>query len=93
MQNIVMNANKMEVNMNLGQMKVNECGVVVGFEQIAAKNKKKYLMMGLINESKFKIKRVAPFGDPVEIEIKGYSLSLRKSEAENILVKKLSGRG
>jgi ferrous iron transport protein A len=34
--------------------------------------------------------RVAPLGDPVEFEVKGYSLSLRKSEAREITVEVLT---
>lgn len=42
--------------------------------------------MGLVPGSEISIVRVAPFGDPIEYSIKGYSLSLRKSEADNIVV-------
>ncbi|MCK4983674.1 MAG: FeoA domain-containing protein, partial [Victivallaceae bacterium] len=33
-----------------------------------------------------KLERIAPLGDPVEVKIKGYSLSFRKEEAVNITV-------
>jgi ferrous iron transport protein A len=46
---------------------------------------KKHLMeMGFVRGAEVKIGRVAPLGDPVEIKIKGYSISLRKKEAQNI---------
>ncbi len=46
---------------------------------------KKHLMeMGFVRGAEVKIGRVAPLGDPVEIKIKGYSISLRKEEAQNI---------
>jgi ferrous iron transport protein A len=46
---------------------------------------KKHLMeMGFVRGAEVKIGRVAPLGDPVEIKIKGYSISLRKEEAKNI---------
>lgn len=46
---------------------------------------KKHLMeMGFVKGSDIEIRRVAPLGDPVEIRIKGYSISLRKEEAQNI---------
>ena len=32
------------------------------------------------------VRKVAPFGDPIEVTVRGYELSLRKAEAENILV-------
>lgn len=42
------------------------------------------LSMGIIKGTELKVERVAPFGDPVEIKLKSYHLSLRKSEAANI---------
>jgi len=48
--------------------------------------KRRMLDMGLVPGSEVKVVRVAPLGDPVEFEVKGYSLSLRKSEASDIIV-------
>jgi len=42
------------------------------------------LSMGIIKGTELEMERVAPLGDPVEIKLKGYHLSLRKSEAANI---------
>jgi Fe2+ transport system protein FeoA len=42
--------------------------------------------MGLVTGSEVEIQRVAPLGDPIEIRIKGYNLSLRQSEAAGITV-------
>lgn len=42
------------------------------------------LSMGIIKGTELKVERVAPLGDPVEIKLKGYHLSLRKNEAANI---------
>lgn len=42
--------------------------------------------MGLVPGSPVELIRVAPLGDPIEVRIKGYYLSLRKAEAENIYV-------
>ncbi|MFT3783464.1 MAG: FeoA family protein [Nibricoccus sp.] len=42
--------------------------------------------MGLMPGVSVTLVRVAPLGDPIEIKVRGYSLSLRKSEAEHILV-------
>ena len=43
--------------------------------------------MGLLVGSAVQLVRFAPMGDPVEIKVRGYHLTLRKSEAEQILVK------
>ncbi len=42
--------------------------------------------MGLVPGSPVELIRVAPLGDPIEIKIKGYRLSLRKEEAADIYV-------
>jgi Fe2+ transport system protein FeoA len=42
--------------------------------------------MGLIAGSEVEMQGVAPLGDPIEIRVKGYNLSLRKSEAACISV-------
>lgn len=42
--------------------------------------------MGLLVGTNVELVRFAPMGDPVEIKVRGYNLTLRKSEAEQILV-------
>jgi ferrous iron transport protein A len=49
------------------------------------------LSMGLNRGTEFTVTRLAPLGDPVEIEVKGYNLSLRKEEAGVIQVEKTGG--
>jgi ferrous iron transport protein A len=48
--------------------------------------RRRMMDMGLVAGARIKMVRVAPLGDPVEFEVKGYSLSLRKSEARDITV-------
>ena len=43
--------------------------------------------MGLLVGTKVELVRFAPMGDPVEIKVRGYNLTLRKHEAEQIMVK------
>ena len=47
---------------------------------------RRLLDMGLVPQTEVKVERVAPLGDPIEIKVKGYHLSLRKEEAANIYV-------
>lgn len=42
--------------------------------------------MGLLAGTPITLIRTAPLGDPIEIKIRGYHLTLRKSEADHILV-------
>ena len=43
--------------------------------------------MGLLSGTPVEIVRYAPLGDPIEIKVRGYHLTLRKHEAEQILVR------
>ena len=48
--------------------------------------RRRFLDMGLVSGSEVEMERVAPLGDPIEVRIKGYHLTLRKEEAANIKV-------
>ena len=48
--------------------------------------KRHILDMGITKGTDVFVRKVAPLGDPIEVTVRGYELSLRKSEAENILV-------
>lgn len=48
--------------------------------------RKRLMEMGLTSDTVFEVVRIAPMGDPIEIKIRGYLLSLRKREAEHIEV-------
>lgn len=51
--------------------------------------KKRLLDMGIIPGSEIQLEKIAPLGDPIDILIKGYHLSLRKEEAKEILIEKV----
>ena len=48
--------------------------------------KRRLMDMGLTKHTKIYLRKVAPLGDPIEISLRGYELSLRKSEAQMISV-------
>ncbi|MEB3429950.1 FeoA family protein [Citroniella saccharovorans] len=50
-------------------------------------NKRKLMDMGITKGTKIKIERFAPLGDPIQLKLRNYSMSIRKKEAENIEVK------
>jgi Fe2+ transport system protein FeoA len=52
--------------------------------------RRRYLEMGFVKGEVIRVERVAPLGDPVEYLVKGYHLSLRRADAENILVELLT---
>lgn len=49
--------------------------------------RRRIMDMGLTKDTELYVQKVAPFGDPVEIIVRGYSLSLRKADAELIEVR------
>lgn len=51
--------------------------------------KKRLLDMGITPGAVLEVERVAPLGDPIDIKIRGYHLSLRKDEAESIEIEVL----
>ena len=70
----------------LSDLAVGEIGVIAGMEG-KGPGRRRMLDMGLVPGAEVKVIRVAPLGDPIEFEVKGYSLSLRKTEAKTILLK------
>lgn len=48
--------------------------------------RRRYLEMGFVRGEVVLVQRVAPLGDPVEYRVKGYYISLRRADAQNILV-------
>ena len=51
--------------------------------------RKRIIDMGLITGTKIYVKKTAPLGDPMEIIVRGYSLTLRKAEARTIIVDRI----
>lgn len=48
--------------------------------------KRRIMDMGLTKGTEVYVRKVAPLGDPIELTVRGYELSVRKSDAENIEV-------
>jgi len=71
---------------SLKEIAMGNCGRVIGYREGARAYQKKLLSMGLTPGTTFSVTRLAPMGDPVEIRVRGYSLSLRKEEADVLLV-------
>ncbi len=48
--------------------------------------KRRIMDMGITKGTEVYVRKVAPLGDPIEVTVRGFELSLRKDEAENVLV-------
>ena len=71
----------------LADLSVGDSGHIYGFTTGAGEYRRKLMAMGLTSNTPFKVKRVAPLGDPVEITVRNYNLSLRREEAKAVLIK------
>ena len=72
--------------MTLGDAKVGSTVVVTKIEGDSA-YKRRIMDMGITKGSELYIRIVAPLGDPVEITVRGYELSVRKNDAQCVQVK------
>ena len=71
--------------MTLRQAKVGQTVKVVKLEGTGAV-KRRIMDMGITKGEDIFVRKVAPLGDPIEITIRGYELSLRKADSEMIIV-------
>jgi ferrous iron transport protein A len=71
--------------MNLAMLKTGETARITKIGSIGPL-KRRLMDMGVLVGEQIRVEKVAPLGDPIEVTIKNYSLSLRKKEAEGIAV-------
>lgn len=69
----------------LKDVKVGKSAVVVKLESEGA-IRRRIMDMGITKGTEILVKKVAPFGDPLELTVRGYQLSIRKEDAKKILV-------
>ena len=55
--------------------------------KLPPQSRPRLMEMGLLVGTKVELVRFAPLGDPVEIKVRGYNLTLRRNEAEQIFVR------
>ncbi|WP_305907521.1 FeoA family protein [Methylomarinum sp. Ch1-1] len=77
------------MSQTLNSLSVGDSGRILGFDNSGKAYRKRLLAMGLTPGTAFTVTRFAPLGDPVEIKIRGFSLSLRKNEASVLIIEKL----
>lgn len=71
--------------MKLNEVKVGETVTVSKINSSGA-IKRRIMDMGLVKNVKLTVRKVAPLGDPIEITVRGYELSIRKEDAKCIEV-------
>ena len=71
--------------MNLKELSIGSSGVVSKLD-VTGPLKQRLLDMGITKGTRVKVIKIAPLGDPIEIEIRNYNLSVRKADAELIQI-------
>lgn len=64
------------------------CGQTVTVKKLTGEGavKRRIMDMGITKGTPVQVKKTAPLGDPIEVKVRGYELSVRKADAENIVV-------
>ena len=75
--------------MKIREMQIGEKAEIAGFETASKDYRSKLLSMGLTRGTVIELTKIAPMGDPVEIKVRGFKLSLRRNEAEVLKIKRL----
>jgi ferrous iron transport protein A len=74
---------------NISNLQPGERAEITGFTNTAGNYRRKLLSMGLTRGVIIEYVKAAPLGDPIEIKLRGYSLSVRKEEAKILLLRKV----
>lgn len=72
----------------MGTLKEIKCGQTVRVKKLEGLGavRRRIMDMGITRGCEIYVRKVAPLGDPIEVTIRGYELSLRKADAEMIIV-------
>ncbi len=74
------------MQMLLSNMKKGQSGIVQEINLNNSKEKIHILEMGLTKGIRVKVKKIAPTGDPISLEIRGYELCISKENASKIVI-------
>ena len=74
--------------MTLNNLKVGQSGRIVKNRTKGA-IKQRFMDMGITKGVVVKVVKIAPLGDPIEVELRGYNLSIRKNDAKDIEIEEV----
>lgn len=75
--------------MTLDSLKRGDRARICGFDKLANGYRGRLLSLGLTPGTEIRLAHIAPLGDPVEIVVRGFRLSLRREEAAGVILEKL----
>ena len=73
--------------MTLNDLKIGQSGIITAVGGEGAL-RLRLLDMGLIPKPRVRVQKVAPMGDPIQIQIRGYELTIRREDAQRIEIRK-----
>ncbi len=76
------------LHIKLSDVEIGGSAVVKGFSKENRVHREKLLAMGVTPGVSVKVLRYAAMGDPIEVMVRGFNLSLRKSEADTVYVER-----
>jgi ferrous iron transport protein A len=77
------------MNEKLQDLSPGERAEITGYDHSEKAYREKLLTMGLTKGTVLTLKKIAPLGDPVEVSVRGFDLSLRKAEADILLLRRV----
>jgi ferrous iron transport protein A len=75
--------------LTLGELQVGDSARVVALDKANWSYREKLLAFGLTPGTVLSVARVAPLGDPLEVRVRGFALSLRRGEAAAVTVERI----
>ena len=75
--------------MTLDELEIGKSGVITAVNGEGAL-RRRLLDMGLIPKTKVMVRKVAPMGDPIEIHLRGYELTIRVDDAKDIEIERVA---
>lgn len=75
--------------MQLSDLKIGKKGRILSLKAGEKSYRHRLMSMGLLPGTEFILARIAPLGDPIELLVRGFSLSLRKSEASILQIEEV----
>lgn len=78
-----MNSNLVKLN----ELQVGENATVESVD-VQSRVRRRLMDMGIVKGTKISVSGKAPMGDPIELRVRGYNLTLRKNEAKDVMVER-----
>ena len=76
-------------SVSFSDLRMGDSAIITGYKEGSLPYKSKLFSMGLVRGVAFRVLQIAPLGDPIEIAVMSYRLSLRKKEADILNLRRL----